>query len=388
MKRVASKRQGEEEDEKDKVLEKLRSINYRLRKKLKFLNDKVEKAIDRTETKRILASRKKQPKDTAHMMLVKEKEIENAENQLESYKREIQTLGFKVDETSQVGKMIEIEQETKEHKLVISELKKAIRDKELNLEHLSKSDDPSYKVSSMNNEIRMWKEKIQRREELFERNEGSLQQQTQMIPEVEKDNDKLIGKIQELDSNIELEPNRARMKETSHELDSVKEEIKSAKENFERVKKENEKDLKNMKKKVEEATAERDEMYKKMKELDQEKRISSLKLREVGRMLKHNQLNPLGPVKASHGLTSRRSRGGSKVAFGKRGSVNNLHQEGKNKRKVRGQPNKKLSRGANTKSVQLLHKQKQYAKPAMDSDDDFEKNQTIDSTKLKKKTKH
>lgn len=351
------------------------------------MNEKVEKAIDRTETKRILASRKKQQFDTPHMLRVKEKEIENCEQQYESYQREIKTLEYKIEEVSQVGKMMEMEQEIREHNQVISDLKKVIKDKELILENLAKSDDPSYKIKNMINEIRMWKEKIQKREELYERNEGSLQLQTEKLPEVEKENEELIRNIQNLDSNIELKPSRFKNKEMEKELEKISEEIKSSKESYELVKKDNAKELKNLKKKIDEAKAERDELYRKLKELNQEKRISDLKLREVGRMLKHNQLNPIGPVKAYHGLTSRRSESGSQLSNSKRGSVSNLHSGIKKKRKILGHPQKKMSRGANTKSVQLLHKQKQYSKPNEDSDEDFEKNQAIDYDKLKKMAK-
>ena len=383
MNRVANNRKDFEEDEKDRVLAKLRSINFRLRKKLKYLNEKVEKAIDRTETKRILASRKKQPINVAHQMKVKEKEIENAEQQYGAYQREIKSLQAKIEEISQVGKMLEMEQETREHKQAISDLKKAVKDKELILENLAKTDDPSYKISNMINEIRMWKEKIQNREALYERNESTVAMQDDKMAEIEKENEELMSKIQQLDSNIQLEPRKGRNQDIGNAMEKAQEEIKNAEEKYETIRKTKEKELKLAQKKLNEKKAERDEFYRKAKELDQEHRISTLKLREVGRMLKHNQLNPLVPIRGNHNLTSRRSAVGSKKSMSKRSSVADLHSATKKKNKPLGVPEKKLSRGGNAQSTQLLHK-KQYSKPNDDSDEDFEKNQVIDFDKKKK----
>lgn len=384
MNRVAKNRLGKEEDEKDKVLGKLRSINFRLRKKLKFLNEKVEKAIDRTETKRILAARKKAPVDTAHQIMVQDKEIENAQNQMEAYQREMAKLQAKIDQLSQVGRMIEMEQETREHKSAISELKKEIKDKELILENLAKSDDPSYKISSMINEIRMWKEKIHHKQEVFEKNESHVASQNERLPEIEKENDEIMSQIQSHDAKIDLDEGKKRNKEAKKDLQNIGDEMKTAKEKYELCIKNNEKEAKHQQKEVDKIAAERDILYRRVKELEQEKRISTLKLREVGRMLKHNQLNPIMPVKTSHGLTARRGEPGRKKTLGKRGSTSNLHSGAHTKRSIIG-GNKRLSRGGNNQSTQLLHKQKQYAKPSEDSDEDFEKNQIIDPSKMKRK---
>ncbi len=385
MNRVSKNKVGNEEDEKDKVLAKLRSINFRLRKKLKYLNEKVEKAIDRTETKRILAARKQPPKNTAHMIRVKDKEIENAENQMAAYQMEIHKLSAQIEEISQVGKMIEMEQEAREHKQAISDLRKEIKDKELILENLAKSDDPSYKIKNMINEIRMWKEKIINRRELYEKNEGNVNNQSERLPEIEKENDELIGQIQALDAKIDFAENKRKDKKAKKDLQDIGDSVKQAKDKYELCKKNFEKEVKQQQKKTDEITSERDALYRRVKELDQEKRISTLKLREVGRMLKHNQLNPIGPVKAKGGITARRGEPGKKKTLNKRGSTSNLHSGAKSKRRsiIRGE--KGMSRGKNNQSTQLLHKQKQYAKPNEDSDEDFEKNQMIDYSKVKRK---
>lgn len=358
---------------------------------MKDLNDKVERAIDKTQTKRILAARNKPNVDVQHRARVKDKELENAQQQYDSYKTEIASLKARIDEISQVGKMIDTEQEIRENNQVISDLKKMIRDKEQILTNLAKSDDPSYKISNMINEIRMWKEKIQKKEELYDRNDSTEQMQAEKLAEIENENNDLMNKIQSIDSKIEIDPGKAKDASKDREIQKINEEVKAKKEKLEEKKKENERELKQVQKKLSEIQAERDMLYTKAKELNQEQRISTLKLREVGRLLKHNQLNPIAPIRASHNISSRQSDTGSKKTLSKRGSTTNLlESSNKNKKSLDATEKKGLKKGDNTKSTQLLNK-KQYSKPTGDSDDDMEKNQVIDYDKFKerqqKKTK-
>jgi peptidoglycan hydrolase CwlO-like protein len=65
----------------------------------------------------LAASKKKKVFDPNHMGLVKDKEIENSQNQLAAYEREIEALQAKIDEISQVDKMLEREQMLKDNKL-------------------------------------------------------------------------------------------------------------------------------------------------------------------------------------------------------------------------------------------------------------------------------
>mmetsp|Transcript_26240 Transcript_26240/g.26146 ORF Transcript_26240/g.26146 Transcript_26240/m.26146 type:complete len:104 (+) Transcript_26240:879-1190(+) len=102
-------------------------------------------------------------------------------------------------------------------------------------------------------------------------------------------------------------------------------------------------------------------------------------------MLKHNQLNPIMPIKTKNGLTARRGEPGKKKTLNQRGSTSNLHSGINSKGKSVLSGEKKLNRGQNNQSTQLLHKQKQYSKPNDDSDEDLEKNQVIDYSKIKKK---
>ena len=88
MKRVHKDSKYRERDEKDDVIDVLRSSNLKLKRRLKGLNQIVEKAIDKTHTKRILNFN--QPTiDPEHQKRVREKELENSEQQKAFYEAEI-----------------------------------------------------------------------------------------------------------------------------------------------------------------------------------------------------------------------------------------------------------------------------------------------------------
>lgn len=390
MKKVTQDQEHKNVDEKNKVLMKLRALNLRLRKRLKDLNVKVEKAIDRTYTKRMLAARQKKDFDIPHRIRVKEKELENADQQLQAYKREIESLKLRIDEISQVDKMLDMEQDLKDNKQACLDLKKQIKDLEKMskdkgkaLERLTDGDDYNYKIRNMIDEIRMWKEKIKHREEVYDRNENTVQLQGERMSAIEKENQVLMDKIQKIDSKLDLEPSKATRPADEKALENLNNEKIKAKEKYELVQANNNKELKQVEKEISELTAKRDALYTKMKELDQEQRISTLKLREVGRILKHNQLKPLSPVRKS--VAAKRSDTGSKHSMGKRSSTSNLlalKTVNKDLDAIKPET-KKLTKGGNTQSTQLLNK-KEYSKPKDDdSDEDFEKNQVIDYEKFK-----
>lgn len=195
------------------MLDKLKAINSRLRKRLKDLNTKVEKAIERTESKRILATRKKKDNDIPHKIAVKDKEIDNAKFQLQGYEKEIESLQRRIDEISQVDKMLDSEQLLKEYNTQWADLRKQIKDLEKlskdkgkALEKLTDGDDYNYKIRNMIDEVRMWKEKIKHRQDIYEKNENGLELKSDRMNTLEKENQSLMEQIQSLNSKINLDP--------------------------------------------------------------------------------------------------------------------------------------------------------------------------------------
>ena len=199
----------------------LKKQNYLFRQKLKELNEMVEKAIDRTYVKRMLAARKKTVVDVGHRNIVLDKEMDNAEKQIEAYKKEINSLNVKIDEISQVDTMLDREQGLKENKAEIIELKKTIKvlekqSKDIGKEllKLTEGDDYNYKIRNLIDEIRMWKEKIRHRQEVYDKAENTTHLQTERLSNIERDNAKLMSKVENLNCDINLNQNSQKSVET------------------------------------------------------------------------------------------------------------------------------------------------------------------------------
>ena len=90
------------------MIDSLRGLNIRLKNRLKTLNGVVERAIDKTDTKRIMLSNKK-AKDPTHVSRVKDRELENALQQKEFYEEEIARLTNRIDELTGVDKLLSME---------------------------------------------------------------------------------------------------------------------------------------------------------------------------------------------------------------------------------------------------------------------------------------
>ena len=245
----------------------------------------------------------------------------------------------------------------------IKDLEKLSKDKGKQLERLTDGDDYNYKIRNTIDDIRMWKEKIRHREEVYDRNENTVQQQNERLETLEKENRALMSKIQSLDSKIDLEPVKNKNSKDNAALETINKDKQAAKEEFEYTQKNHRKEMKQAQKEVAELTDKRDTLYTRLKELDQEQRISTLKLREVGRILKHNQLKPLSPSKNVVSDSSK-SNASNKYTLGKRGSTSNLLSTKNNNStnlKPSGESNRKLKKTGNTQSTQLLMK-KEYTK--------------------------
>ena len=78
-------------------IDKLKQNNTRLRNKLKELNQKVEMAIEKANQKKAHVSNKPGKQLSAeqqvqHVKQVRDKELENANKQIEAYKKELNAL--------------------------------------------------------------------------------------------------------------------------------------------------------------------------------------------------------------------------------------------------------------------------------------------------------
>jgi hypothetical protein len=99
-------------DDKDVKIDKLKQVNLKLRQRLKELNVQLEKTIEKANSRKVQkslqASSQAQTLETVteHQIRVKEKELKNAQAQLDLYKRELHQLQSKVDDLSGVDRLM------------------------------------------------------------------------------------------------------------------------------------------------------------------------------------------------------------------------------------------------------------------------------------------
>lgn len=107
--------------------------------------------------------------DPAHVQRIKEKELENAEQQLSFYEGEIDRLQKKIEDLSGVDKIFDLEQKVQENKDRIRELNKIYHDllkvqKDNGdlLMRLENGNGQETKVKAVLVEMKVWRDKIHR----------------------------------------------------------------------------------------------------------------------------------------------------------------------------------------------------------------------------------
>ena len=90
-------------------IDKLKNINFKLRNKLKELNVLLEKTLEKANTRKLYkmnAGGNDKQADVGHQIKVKERELKNAQIQIDQYKKEIHSLSTKIDQLSGVDKLL------------------------------------------------------------------------------------------------------------------------------------------------------------------------------------------------------------------------------------------------------------------------------------------
>ena len=103
-------------------MQKLREVNAKLKKRLRDINNVVERTLEkkqRNEAKMMWAKNRKSV-DPAHTKRVREQEIENSERQIGMYEAEIERIKAKIDTYQGVDGLIQKEE-------YLAELKDEIR---------------------------------------------------------------------------------------------------------------------------------------------------------------------------------------------------------------------------------------------------------------------
>ncbi len=100
---------------------------------------------------------------------MKEKELKNAQTQVELYKRELNQLQAKVDDLSGVDRLMQLEnklregmQEKAELEKKVKELERQHKDQGKALEKMSNEEEFQAKMKILVDELRVWKEKVKK----------------------------------------------------------------------------------------------------------------------------------------------------------------------------------------------------------------------------------
>ena len=134
-----------------------------------------------------------------------DKEIENAQKQLESYKKEIVRLNAKIEQLSEVNKVIDLEDEIKEKTEIKSALKKEIKQLERNihdqgkeLEKLANADDHHTILNALTEKLRVWKEKTHKLETTIEREKKAMEDQADRVEKLKVEKAKMEQEVDQL----------------------------------------------------------------------------------------------------------------------------------------------------------------------------------------------
>lgn len=134
-----------------------------------------------------------------------DKEIENAQKQLESYKKEIIRLTTKVEQLSEVNKVIDLEDEIKAKTAIKSNLKKEIKQLERNihdqgkeLEKLANTDDHHTTLNALTEKLRVWKEKNSKLEITIQREKKAMEDQSEKVQALKSEKVKLEEEVKKL----------------------------------------------------------------------------------------------------------------------------------------------------------------------------------------------
>ena len=162
---------------------------------------------------------------------------------------------------------------------------------------ISAGDGQKDRTAVLLNELRVWKEKVNKLQQQQVRDEVSRKNQEQKIQSVQEENRKYQEKIDEIRKSRNIgfdeEEDEDRTEKHEMELQRLLNEKKALQEKSLQQQNQHRNEVRQMDRLVKDAEDRVNNLKKTLKEKQQENRISKLKIRELGRHVKHNQLQPL-----------------------------------------------------------------------------------------------
>ena len=229
----------------DQNVERLQLINLKLRNRIKDLNAVVERALERQSSKITAAHRSPVNKpsnfDPEHMLRIREKEITNSKKQIETNKNAIGKLKQKLQVLGPTGirdedgNPMSWESKYQQQLDLKAKLEKSIKQLEKQnsvqgnaIEKATNSEDHQQKLKTLNEDLRVWKQKV-----------TTLAAQLERERQTRKDQDDKLKQIQEENTRVqeEIENVKKRQAEsgpTEEQKKKIEERVQAEKEAFEK----------------------------------------------------------------------------------------------------------------------------------------------------------
>jgi hypothetical protein len=162
---------------------------------------------------------------------------------------------------------------------------------------MSNEEEFQAKMRTLVDELRVWKEKVKKLESQQDKEEQTRKFQSEKIVQVQEENKKYQTVIDQLKlkkgivDQEKLAQEEHVMKEA--DLERLEQEKMALEKQVTEEDKRHRLELRKWERKIKESEQRLDSFNKELKEKEQENRISKLKIKEMRRLIKHNQLKPI-----------------------------------------------------------------------------------------------
>jgi len=310
------------------AIDRLRKQNEKLRNELRVLSKALDEALDKQkkqERQRARAHTLEKPSNET------ERELEVTFNKINKYKREIASMKKQLDGNLNESKITDLENQSTYLNKRIQELEsenKALQkiEKEQNkaLMNFESAGHPE-KLSSLKEEIRSLKDTYKELVTKQKEDEKVLKEKHEKCVDLEEKCRKLKSLVkQKKQEEDEPKPPEVTEQDILELENKIKETEQKKKEEEARLKKR----VRDLETQIRDSKHNIEQLNIKLKEKDQECRLSMLKIKELRRAVRHNQLKPLPKQGSRHhdSKFTNMSQGGSDSRHSK-DSLYRKHQE-------------------------------------------------------------
>ena len=154
------------------------------------------------------------------------------------------------------------------------------------------------KIRNLVEELRVWKEKVKKLEKACKKDKETRKEQIERIKRTEEENLKYQEELEGLMERRKAKQAANEKQEEVPDIDLITYEKDQMKMEFVEEEKRQKIELRTLEKRSKELNEKAEDLRKDLKEKEQEQRISTYKLNELRRSIKHNQLKPLPSSKA------------------------------------------------------------------------------------------